>query len=74
MRWAGEDHRYCVIVVEPGRKWMLGRLPAQRGRPVEKFSDKVFFTTAEIEWEVFCRRWEALTGHPLPAELRNRER
>jgi hypothetical protein len=71
MRWAGEDLRYCVIVVEPGRKWMLGRLPAQRGRPVEKVSDKVFFTTAEIEWEVFCRRLEALTGQTLPAELRN---
>jgi hypothetical protein len=23
MRWAGEDHRYCAVVVEPGRKWML---------------------------------------------------
>jgi hypothetical protein len=38
---------------------------------VEKFPDKIFFTTAEIEWEVFCRRWEALTGHPLPAEVWN---
>jgi hypothetical protein len=71
MRWAGEKHRYCAVVVEPGRKWMLGRLPAQRGRSVERISDKVFFTTAEIEWEVFCRRWEALTGQPLPAALRN---
>ncbi len=73
MRWAGEDPRYCAIVVEPGRKWMLGRLARERGRPVEKISDRIFVNAAEIEWEVFCRRWEALTGRPLPAELRNNQ-
>ena len=71
MRWTGEAKRYCALVVEPGRKWMLGRLPLSRGLPVEKFPDKTFSTLSDIEWEVFCRRWEAITDRPLPAALRN---
>lgn len=72
MRWAGEARRYCAVVLEPGRRWVLGRLGARRGQPVETFPDQIFATTADIEWEVFCRRWEALTGRALPVELRNR--
>jgi hypothetical protein len=72
MRWAGEARRYCAVVVEPGRLWMLGRLPAQRGQPVEKFPDQVFVNPADVEQEVFCRRWEAITGRVLPTRLRNR--
>ena len=70
MRWAGEARRYCALVVEPGRSWKLGQLPTQRGHPVEIVSDEIFFKTADIEWEVFCRRWEALTGRKLPLEMR----
>ena len=72
MRWSGEAQRYCAIVVEPGRKWMLGRLPAARGQPIEKVADRTFTSLADIEWEVFCRRWEAITGRALPGDLRNR--
>ena len=72
MRWSGEARRYCAIVVEPGRKWMLGRLPPTRGQPVEKFVDRTFTSLADLEWEVFCRRWEAITGRMLPIGLRDR--
>lgn len=74
MRWSGEARRYCALVVEPGRRWMLGRLPDKRGRPVEKFVDSIFDSQADVEWEVFCRRWEAITGRPLPVHMRNRAR
>ena len=36
MRWAGdpdEDGRYILLVQEPGRRWMLARLPRRRGAP-----------------------------------------
>jgi hypothetical protein len=72
MRWRGEARRYCALVLEPGRKWMLGRLPAVRGQPIERFSDATFTSLADVEWEVFCRRWEAITGRALPIRLRDR--
>lgn len=68
MRWAGEARRYAVIVVEPGRRWMLGRLPDRRNAPVERLTDQVFTDLADAEWEVFRRRWQAITGRVLPAD------
>lgn len=68
MRWAGEERRYVLIVVEPGRRWMLGRLPERRGGQVERLTDHVFTDPADAEWEVFRRRWQAITGRVLPAE------
>lgn len=65
MRWSGEARRYCAVVVEPGRKWMLGRLPLKRGQPIETFPDTIFTSLADVEWEVFRRRWEAITGRAI---------
>src|ERR1700722_17254292 len=73
MRWSGDpeaDGRYVLVVVEPGRRWVLGRLPRLRGKPVELLSNQVFTSIAEAEWEVFKRRWEALTGQPLPQSFK----
>ena len=50
---------------------VLGRLPRQRGKPIELMRNRVFTSIAEAEWEVFKLRWEALTGPPLPPHLRN---
>lgn len=68
MRWAGEARRYVLIVIEPGRRWMLGRLPERRGGQIESLADHVFTDPADAEWEVFRRRWQAITGRVLPAE------
>lgn len=68
MRWAGEARRYVLVVIEPGRRWMLGRLPERRGGQVERLADHVFTDPADAEWEVFRRRWQAITGRVLPAE------
>ncbi len=68
MRWAGEARRYVLIVIEPGRRWMLGRLPERRGGQIERLADHVFTDPADAEWEVFRRRWQAITGRALPAE------
>ena len=34
MRWSGVGGRYVLVVLEPGRRWMLGLLPSARGAPV----------------------------------------
>lgn len=72
MRWQGdptESGRYVLVVLEPGRRWRLARLPRRRGAPVEFFSDRVFDSLAQAEWHVFALRWRALTGRDLPSSL-----
>jgi hypothetical protein len=66
MRWGGVGGRYVLVTLEPGRRWMLGRLPGRRGVPVEIFPNQVFTDLAAAEWEVFRLRWELLTGRSLP--------
>lgn len=58
-------HRHILICVERGRRWMLARLPAERGAPIERFEDQVFTDYAAASWEVFRRRWQAVTGEEL---------
>ncbi|WP_439496336.1 hypothetical protein [Bosea sp. (in: a-proteobacteria)] len=65
MRWTGVGKRHVLIVLEPNRRWMLGRLPGRRGAPVETFPNRIFTSLAEAEWAVFVMRWEALTGQRL---------
>jgi hypothetical protein len=72
MRWAGDPEatgRYVLVVTEAGKEWTLGRLPRQRGKPIELMRNRVFNSIAEAEWEVFKLRWEALTGTKLPSHL-----
>ena len=75
MRWAGDFEtgagRYILVVKTPGKEWQLGRLPRERGKPIEVMGNRLFTSIAEAEWEVFKLRWEALTGKPLPDHLRD---
>jgi len=57
--------RHVLICVERGRKWMLARIPAERGSAVERFEDRVFSDYKEAIWEVFRRRWQTVTGQEL---------
>ena len=68
MRWAGDPEqggRFVLMVVEPGKRWMLGRLPRRRGAPIEPVANQVFTSLEAAEWEVFKRRWQALTCQEL---------
>ena len=65
MRWGGVAGRYVLITLEPGRRWMLGRLPERRGAPVERFANRIYTSAVDAEWDVFKVRWEALTGRRL---------
>lgn len=66
MRWSGAGRRHVVLTLEPGRRWMLARLPERRGQPLERLPNRVFGSIAEAERAVFVLRWEALTGRRLP--------
>ena len=73
MRWSGDPEasgRYVLVVKEPGRRWVLGRLSRVRGKPIEILPNQVFTSIALAEWEVFKLRWEALTGTALPQSIK----
>ena len=65
MRWSGIGGRYVLVVEEPGRRWTLGLLPAERGRAIERFGNRVYDDPLVAEWDVFKIRWHALTGRTI---------
>lgn len=65
MRLMPMEQRPVLVCLERGRRWMLARVPAVRGEPVECFEDRVFTDEAAAVWEVFRLRWQALTGEEL---------
>ncbi|MEM7168631.1 MAG: hypothetical protein AAF530_00555 [Pseudomonadota bacterium] len=69
LRGGPKEGKYVLIVQEPFRQWVLGRLPAERGQGVEILKDQLFTDLAEAEWEVFKRRWQAHGGQNLDQEL-----
>lgn len=64
MRWDPRHGRHVLLVLEPGVRWQLARLPLERGRKVELF-DVEFTSLEEAEWHVFKLRWQDLAGAPL---------
>jgi hypothetical protein len=65
MRWSGEGGRFVLVTIDPGRRWVLGRLPERRGQPVELFRNQTFDNPADAEWHVFKVRWQAITGRAI---------
>ena len=71
LRGGPREGKYVLIVKEPFRRWVLGKLPAERGQPVEVIEDAEFTDLAEAEWEVFKLRWKMHTGQYLEQELKS---
>lgn len=69
LRGGPKSGKYVLVVKEPFRRWILGRLPAERGQPVELLDGMEFTDLAEAEWAVFMLRWKAHTGQDLEQEL-----
>lgn len=65
MRWESPGGRYVLFAVEPGKRWMLGKLPGKRNAPVELMHNRTYDSPAAAEWDIFKLRWEALTGQAL---------
>ena len=69
LRGGPKSGKYVLIVKQPFKLWGLGRLPAERGQPVEILNDWEFSDLSEAEWQVFKLRWLAHTGHDLEEVL-----
>ena len=69
LRGGPKSGKYVLVVKEPFKRWVLGRLPADRGQPVEIINSLEFTNLIEAEWEVFKLRWKANTGQDLEQEL-----
>ena len=56
-----------VILVcrRPFAEWVLGRMPPNRADPIQMEDAPVFTSREEAEWEVFRRRWKAITGENI---------
>jgi hypothetical protein len=65
MRGGPKAGKYVLVVREPFRRWVLGRLPATRGVPVEILQGQEFTGLEDAEWAVFKLRWKAHTGWDL---------
>jgi hypothetical protein len=65
MRGGANAGRYVLICTKRHREWVLARLGARPGDPIEPVPGHVFAARAEAEWAVFRLRWRELTGHDL---------
>lgn len=69
LRGGPKEGKYVLIVREPFRRWVLGRMPARRGQPIDVIEDYEFTDLAEAEWVVFKLRWKDQTGRDLDEVL-----
>jgi hypothetical protein len=69
LRGGPKTGKYVLIVKKPFKRWVLGRLPADRGQSVEILDGWEFTDLAQAEWEVFKLRWKASTGQDLEQVL-----
>lgn len=60
--------KYCLVCVEPFRRWVLGRLSGERGVAPVLYPNRVFTSIEEAEWEIFKLRWHEATGRELRDE------
>ena len=56
--------KYVLFMTEPQAEWVLARMAGDPLRP-ELIPDQVFHSLEDAEWEVFKRRWQAITGARL---------
>jgi hypothetical protein len=70
MRGLGPKGKYVLLCREPHRSWGLGRLPANRGQPIEEIAGVSYTSLLEAERDVFLRRWRDLGGPALDGHIR----
>jgi hypothetical protein len=56
------DERYVPVCIRPGREWAVGRMPIERGRPIEFIEGAVYDNPEDAARRVFGLRWRAATG------------
>ena len=68
MRWRETPGKHVLVEVPALSQWVLGRLPASRGEPVEVYDQTVFDRQEDGLWHLFKIRWEEHTGQRLEAK------
>jgi hypothetical protein len=56
LRAGAVDGKYCLICIEPYRRWVIGRLAGKRGEPPAVQENRIFPSLEEAEWAVFKLR------------------
>ena len=65
MRFDPTGRQVILVWRKPFREWVLGEMPAARAEPLAIEDEPVFASREQAEWEVFRRRWKALTGENI---------
>jgi hypothetical protein len=65
MRYDPTGRQVILVCRKPFQEWVLGEMPPARDDPVKVESEPVFTSREEAEWEVFRRRWKAITGENI---------
>ena len=60
--------RFVLLVLRPFEEFGLARLSGERGVPPEPVPGVSYKSMAAAEWDIFKRRWLALTGLPVGVE------
>jgi hypothetical protein len=64
MRNDPSGNQMILVCRRPFAEWSLALMPALRGEPIA-IEPEIFASREAAEWEVFRRRWLALTGEPI---------
>jgi hypothetical protein len=59
------EERFIPVCTKPGHEWKVGRMPTERGRPIEFIDGAVFDNPDDATRKVFRLRWQAATGRDL---------
>lgn len=63
-----EEQRVVVVGLTRSGPWQLCQREGIRGAPFVPVDERVFEKLADAQWEVFKRRWQAVTGKSVPAK------
>ena len=69
LRMGPVEDRYVLVTTKRYEEWTLGQLTGRRGDKIRLIEDARFDSLAQGEWEVFRRRWQALTGEDLESRV-----
>jgi hypothetical protein len=71
MRNDPSGNQIVLVCRKPFAEWVLGHMPPDRADPIVLEQAPVFTSREEAEWEVFRRRWRALTGESINLPFRD---
>lgn len=71
MRHDPSGRQVVLVCRKPFEEWVLGMMPVDRAEPIAIEDGPVFTDIEAAEWEVFRRRWRAITGEDINLPFRD---